>query len=729
MSVVFDSKSNSFKLDTPNTSYIIQIAEGGYILHRYYGATIDDTDLSYLEQKTVYGSFHPKSPDTGRQLESSMLEYSAYGIGDFRTSSLMVRAADGTATTDIRYVSHKIYKGKPVLEGLPSTYADENEAETLELVALDALTGVEVTLIYTAFENYDAITRSVKVENKSDKTVNLERIMSGGVDLPSSDYDFIHLWGHWAKERTPERTHLRHGKQSIESLRVSSSHMHNPFAALVSPNADEEVGEAYGFNLVYSGNFVIEAEVDYLSKTRIIAGINPTDFAWRLEPGKIFTAPELVMVYSAEGIGNMSRTFHKLYTNNLCRKEWKGIKRPILVNNWEGTYFDFDDEKLYSIAKDAAELGIEMFVLDDGWFGDDRNIDIGWLGDWYVNKKKLKNGLPDLVNKVHALGLKFGLWFEPEMISPIGKLYEAHPEWCLHVNGRKNSPARDQFVLDYSRADVRDYIVNIISGLIDEAGFEYIKWDFNRNMTELGSDLLSPEEMPGLCHRYVLGLYEVLDRILKKYPSLLIEGCSGGGGRFDAGILYYAPQIWTSDDTDAIERIDIQYGTSFVYPASAMSAHLSASPNHQTRRDTSFKTRGIVAMGGNFGYELDLNMLTPEEKEMVKAQIADYNKYQKLVQYGDLYRLVSPFKNRYFSAWEYVSDDKSEALFTFVVMRREIYSGNYYIKLRGLDAKKKYLSSADGKIYSGSTLMNAGVNLTNEHFDGESLIIHFTEVK
>ncbi len=729
MSVIYNQTSRTFKLDTPNTSYVIEIGDGEYIFHRYYGAKIPDTDLSYLDFNKDYGSFFPKSPDTGIQLDAQLLEYPTYGIGDYRTSALMIRGADGTATTDIRYSAHRIYKGKPALDGLPSTYADESEAETLEIDALDSHTGALVTLVYTAFENHDAITKSVMVKNTGNAAFTLERVFSGALDMPSCDYDCINLWGHWGKERTPERVTLHHGKQSVESTRVSSSHNHNPFMAIVSKNADEDLGEAYGFNLVYSGSFLIETEVDHLCSSRVVAGINPIDFEWTLAPGESFTTPELVCVYSNRGIGEMSRIFHKLYINNLCRRQWKGRKRPILVNNWEGTYFDFDDEKLLAIAKDAADLGIEMLVLDDGWFGADRNIDIGYLGDWTVNEKKIRCGMKELVRRVHSLGLKFGLWFEPEMISPIGKLYEAHPDWCLHVDGRKLSPARNQYVLDYSRKDVRDYIVDIMSNLIADAGIEYVKWDFNRNMTELGSALLPPEKQKELCHRYVLGLYEVMSRLLEKFPDLLIEGCSGGGGRFDAGILYYAPQIWTSDDTDAIERIDIQYGTSYVYPAAAMSAHLSASPNHQTGRSTGFETRGIVAMGGNFGYELDVTKFTEEEREMVRRQIKDYNKYQALVQNGELYRLISPYKNRMYSAWEYVADDKSEALLTFAVMRREIYTRYYLIKLRGLDAGKRYLSSRDGKVYSGALLMNSGVNLEGNYSDGDSLIIHFTEVK
>lgn len=729
MPITYNEACRTFKLDTPCSSYVIEIIEGDYIIHRYYGAYIPDTDLTYLAFTKNYGSFFPNSPETGIAVGAQLYEYPTHGIGDFRTSALMIRGCDGTATTDIRYLSHRIYSGKPTLEGLPSTYANDDEAETLEIDALDAHTGALVTLVYTAFKNHDAITRSTRVKNTSDNAFSLERILSAAVDLPSSEYDLIHLWGHWAKERTPERIRLHHGKQSIESLRVSSGHQHNPFVALAGINTDEDNGEVFGFNLVYSGSFVIETEVDSLGSTRMIAGINPTDFSWKLTPGETFTTPELVMVYSNSGIGSMSRTFHKLYTNNLCRKQWKGVKRPILVNNWEGTYFDFDDEKLLNIARDAKELGIEMLVLDDGWFGTNRNNDDCDLGDWFVNEKKIRCGMKELVRRVHDLGLKFGLWFEPEMISPISKLYDEHPDWCLHVDGRKCSPARRQYVLDYSRADVRDYILDCMSDLIGDAGIEYVKWDFNRNLTELGSALLPPELQKELPHRYVLGLYDVMSRLLERFPDLLIEGCSGGGGRFDAGILYYAPQIWTSDDTDAIERIDIQYGTSYVYPASAMSAHLSAVPNHQTGRTTSFKTRGIVAMGGNFGYELDLNKLTSEEREEVKEQIAQYNRYRELVQGGDLYRLISPFKNRLYSAWEYVSPDKSEALLTFVVMRREIYARYYIVKLRGLDEGKYYRSSMDGRIYSGALLMNCGVNLEHDYVDGESLIIHFTEVK
>ena len=731
MPIIFDTEKRTFKLDTPKSSYVFKVSPTGYLLHLYYGAYVPDIDLDYLSMNLHNASFSADvaSPEEHwLSLDTAALEYPVNGSGDFRTSALSIRGSNGSSVTDIRYRSHRIYAGKPKLEGLPATYANsDDEADTLELVLEDALTGAEVTLIYTAFTKLDAIARSVRVTNTSDKPFDLERIHSTAVDFTDNDFELMHLQGRWAKERTLVKRHLEFGLQGIHSKRGSSSHNNNPFIALARDGYTEESGEVYGFSLVYSSNFAAEIEVDCMRSTRVLMGINPEDFGWRLEPGESFTAPETVMVYSDSGVGGMSRTFHKLYRYNLCRGEWKTKKRPIIVNNWEGTYFNFDDDKLVAIAKDAAELGIEMLVMDDGWFGV-RNTDNCSLGDWYVNEKKLKGGLASLVERVNALGLKFGIWFEPEMISPDSDLYRAHPDWCLHVDGRERSIGRQQYVLDMSRKDVRDNIFEQMSAILSSANIEYVKWDFNRNLTEVGSALLPPERQKETAHRYILGVYELLERLLTAFPKLLLEGCSGGGGRFDAGMLYYSPQIWTSDDTDAMERLEIQYGTSMVYPPSTMSAHVSASPNHQTGRISPFKTRGDVAMAGAFGYELDLTKLTDEERELVRKQVADYHKYYDIIQNGDYYRLINPTEDKAnitsAAAWESVSADKSEALLTYVVMRTQVHVSRY-IRLRGLDPDRIYVDTASGRRYSGALLMNAGLNLTGGWKDGESRVWHF----
>ena len=728
MSIVYDGAAKTFKLDTPSTSYIMRIGEGGYLLHVYYGARVLETDLSYLNITSGIGaSFSADSVSGHISCDIAPMEYSCANSGDMRVTSLLIRGEGGSSATDIRYVSHKIYSGKPKLAGLPATYANsDSDCDTLELETLDSLTGARVTLIYTAFNIADAIARSVRVENTSDKPFDIERVYSMNLDIERADFDVIGLWGTWARERNVDRSPIMHGVQTIESRRGSSSHHHNPFMALCEHSAGEENGDVYGISLIYSGNFAIDCEVDAFDRTRIIAGINPYDFGWHLEPGEAFTSPEAVMVFSDSGLGKMSRTFHKLYRYNLCRGEWKCKERPILVNNWEATYFNFDDEKLVSIARDAKELGIEMLVMDDGWFGE-RSSDNCSLGDWTVNENKLKGGLRPLVERVNALGLKFGIWFEPEMISPVSELYKAHPDWTLCTEGRDKSVGRSQYVLDMSRADVRDYLFDSISAILDSANIEYVKWDFNRNITEAAGALLPPARRKEIFHRYVLGLYELLERLVSAYPKLLLEGCSGGGGRFDAGMLYYSPQIWTSDDTDAIERLDIQWGTLTVYPSSSMSAHVSASPNHQTGRVTTFKTRGDVAMAGAFGYELDLNAVSPEDKEIIRSQVADFHKFYNVVQNGDYYRLVSPFENRYMCAWEYVSTDKNECLATLAVMRARVHNP-LRLRLRGLDPDKRYRDSDTGEIHYGSTLMNAGLYFSHGQHDYQTIRKYFTAV-
>ena len=548
MSVIFDSEKRVFKLDTPSSSYAMKISPTGYLLHLYYGAYVPDTDLDYLRMRQRNASFSAcvASPEEGAlSLDTAQLEYPVNGSGDFRSVAFSVRGVSGSSVTDIRYRSHRIYAGKPRLEGLPATYTNEDsEADTLEIVCEDVLTGAEVTLIYTAFTGLDAITRSVRVRNTSDKPFSVERVHSAAVDFTEMDFDMLHLQGRWAKERTLVTRHLDFGLQGIHSRRGSSSHNNNPFIALARDGYTEESGEVFGFSFVYSGNFAAEVEVDCMRSTRVLMGIDPVDFAWKLEPGESFQAPEVVMVYSDHGVGGISRTYHKLYRYNLCRGEWKTRKRPIIVNNWEATYFNFDADKLVAIAKDAADLGIEMLVMDDGWFGR-RNNDKSSLGDWYVNEDKLKGGLGELVRRVNALGVKFGIWFEPEMISPDSDLYRAHPDWCLHTEGRERSIGRNQYVLDMSRKDVRDNIFDQMYKILSSANIEYVKWDFNRNLTEVGSELLPPDRQSEVTHRYMLGVYELLERLLTAFPHLLLEGCSGGGGRFDPAATCTRAQIAT----------------------------------------------------------------------------------------------------------------------------------------------------------------------------------------
>lgn len=712
MAIVYDEKNRLFKLDTKTSSYIIEIFEENYLIHLYYGGKIPDTNVKSLKYRGGFASFSATNSKVDEKLGSAgifttdlaPMEYSCNGTGDFRISALQIRNFNGDTSTDIRYKSHKIYRGKPELEGLPATYAGEEEAETLEICTEDTVTGAEVVLLYTVFENFGAMTRSVIVRNKSEKPFDIERVYSCCVDFPDMDYKMTHLYGTWNKERTEVSRSLQHGIQSIQSKRGSSSHNHNPFIALSSSDATEESGDVYGFNLVYSGNFDMKIEVDHKSTARFIGGINPDPFNWKLEPGESFTAPEMVMVYSDKGMGEMSRTFHKFYMKNLIRGPWRDAVRPLLINSWEAAFFDFDDDKLVAFAQEAKKLGIDMLVMDDGWFGK-RNKDDCSLGDWYVNENKLKGGLSPMIERINALGLKFGIWYEPEMISPDSDLYRAHPDWCIQVRGRSKSIARSQYVIDMTRKDVRDNIFNQMYHVLSENKIDYIKWDFNRNLTEAGSLDLPADRQKEVFHRFVLGTYELMDRITKAFPNILFENCSGGGGRFDPGMLYYSPQIWCSDNTDAIERLTIQFGTSLCYPVSSFGAHVSMNNR------TSITTRGDVALCGTFGYELDPGKLTEEEKVIVKNQVEEYHKYYSLIHRGDLYRLIKPTEDTFHCAWEFVSEDKDEALLTVVTMRRRAES-YYIIKLRGLDENRMYRDMDTGEVYSGALLMKAGINMT-----------------
>ena len=736
INIFYNEKDKAFKLRANNTDYIMKVCEEGYLAHVYYGNKVPDEDLTYL-LRLDESPFTPATNDRDRAsfMDTLPFEYPCFGLGDYRESAFKIMDANGMSTCDLRYVSHKMYEGKPKLEGLPATFAtEESGCSTLEITMYDKYADIEVVLIYTAFDKLDVITRSAVITNKSEKPFKITRALSACVDFDTDKMDMITLNGSWARERAVERCRLHHAKQLVDSCKGESSHQNNPFVALCDNNADEDKGEVFGFNFVYSGNFYAQAEVTQHKKTRFLMGINPLDFQWLLEKGESFTCPEVVMVHSDEGIGKMSRTFHDLYRNNLIRGEYKDKRRPILINNWEATYFNFDTDKLIDIAKEASKLGIEMLVMDDGWFGH-RDSDNSSLGDWFVYEKKLKGGLKYLVDEVNKLGMKFGIWFEPEMISPDSELYKAHPDWAIQIKGRPLTLCREQYVLDYSRKEVRDYVYGMMKKILDSANIEYIKWDMNRQLTEVGSATLPAERQRELWHRYVLGVYDLMDRLTTDYPHILLENCSGGGARFDPGMLYYSPQIWCSDDTDAIERLKIQHGTSMCYPCSAMGAHVSDCPNHTVGRNTPFKTRGHVAMVGTFGYELDVTRIPQEDRDAIPAQIEEFNKFNKLVRTGDHYRIGNMFEDNTWDAWEFVAKDKSEALFEFVQVLARPNERSRRIKLKGLEPEAYYYeeSEPDKKI-SGAALMNAGINIA-KMWNGDGLygdfcskILHFIKV-
>lgn len=725
MPITFDEKRKIFKLDTLDSTYAIGIREG-YLIHLYYGKKIPDDNLLDLPFRGYFATISPKNvhvDDYKFSLDVQPMEYSCNGSGDYRLAALSIKDSMGRTTTDIRYLDHKIYDGKPKLKGLPATYCnDDSEAQTLELIAIDKFTGAKVTLYYTAFANYSVVTESVKVENTGKETFEIEKVASCCVNFPSMDYNMINLSGVWSRERRVITRHLAHGIQSVASKRGSSSHNHNPFVALVDDKGGEDFGDAFGFNLVYSGNFSADIETDYLDCTRLVMGINPIDFTWVVEPGDEFQSPEVVMVYSDSGMGKMSRTFHDLYNNNLIRGEWKNKKRPLLINSWEGSGFDFDQETLVRYAKEAKKLGIELLVMDDGWFGH-RDSDNSSLGDWFVNESKLKGGLTKLIERVNAEGVQFGIWYEPEMISEDSELYKAHPDWCVHVEGREQSPARQQYVIDMTRQDVRDCIFNQMYDVLSKNNIAYLKWDYNRAITEPASVMLDARHSKEFFHRFILGTYELMDRITSAFPHILFESCAGGGGRFDAGMLYYMPQAWASDNTDPIERLTIQFGTTMCYPASSMGAHVSACDR------TGIETKAAVAMAGTFGYELDPKEMSEEDKEKVKEQVKNYHRYYNVIHFGDLYRIIAPTDDEFKCAWEYVAKDKSEALLTVVIKNRAPHDF-LLVKMKGLDPEKMYRDETDGEIYSGALLMNAGINLTDGTLSaGRSFIRYFTEVK
>lgn len=720
-------KNHVFTLQTKSSTYQMK-EEGGFLFHNYYGPVIGDVDMSYLVCPMDRGfSGQPQEiVDRRFSLDTRLLEYSAYGTGDYRDYCLHAVYEDGSHVTDLRFVSYEVKEGKYALEGLPAMYHGEEKAETLEITLRDEYKNLEVVLYYGVFEDLDVITRACKIVNQSKEQVRLLRAYSMGLDFDNKDMDMLHFYGRHAMERKMERSPLQHGFQGVESRRGYSSHQQNPFVILCKQDANEEYGWCYGASFAYSGNFSIQAEVSQMDLTRLTVGIQDTQFEFHLEPGESFTAPEVILSFSENGLGQLSRNYHKAIRHNLCRGKYKTERRPVLINNWEATYFDFTPEKLVAIAKDAKELGIEMLVMDDGWFGK-RDSDYSGLGDWFINEKKLKGGLKNLVEEVNKAGMKFGIWFEPEMISEDSDLYRAHPDWALTVPGRSFTRARHQLVLDFSREDVRTYIFDRMCEILESANIEYVKWDANRHLTDVWSAKLPADRQGEVFHRYILGLYDFLEKLTQRFPNLLIEGCSGGGGRFDAGMMYYHPQIWCSDDTDAIERLDIQYGTSFGYPISTVGSHVSVCPNHQTGRSVSMKTRGIVAMAGTFGYELDITRLSQEEKDMVKIQVEEFKKYYSLIQQGDYYRLTDDGRKSPYVAWEFAAEDGTEALLNVVTLRVRAYAMPYTVRINGLKPEAVYEVEGTGEKYSGAALMNGGYLLPVIWDDYQSVQVHFVE--
>lgn len=708
---ILKNKTNQtlFFLNTCFTSFVLLVNEEGYVFLLYWGEKIECTDISYILNEITRASY--LADTNGKKdfkLEQLPQIYPSYGYTDLREPAFAFTYADGSRTTDLRYQSHQVYSCKKKLNGLPTVLS--KDSEVLELTLYDSLKQVEVILTFGVFETYNAITQSVRVKNKNkNESIYIEKICSTNIDLLECNYEFLHLSGAWGRECHVKRRQLEQGIQSIGSIRGASGHGQNPFAALISPGADENHGDVYAMNFVYSGNFLASAEVDMHQNTRFQIGIHPFDFLWTLEPGKEFQSPEVVLVYSEQGIGKMSRTFHRLYQDCLMTKPFAHQEHPILLNSWEAHYFDFNRENLVELAEEASKVGSELFVLDDGWFGK-RNDTTSSVGDWIPNKEKLGGTLQSLIEEVEKKDISFGLWFEPEMVSPDSKLYQEHPEWVMQVKGRRLEKSREEYVLDLSNPDVCNYIIESISTILLNNPISYVKWDMNRNFTNMGSTYLKPERQKEQAHRYILGLYHILDVLTNSFPNVLFEGCAGGGGRFDPGILYYMPQIWVSDDTDAMERLKIQYGTSMIYPSIAMGCHISDIPNHQIERSESMETRAAVAMWGNLGLELNLKKISTQERMKLIEKLDFYKKVRKIVQFGSLYRLKGlDMGNEY--AWMYKSKDEKQILVTYVQVLAKPNTVPKRLQLDGLDPKAFYQVYNDSNVYTGQELMKIGLAL------------------
>lgn len=721
----YDENSRSFFVETEKSCYVMQVLSNGILSHSYYGSKIPRENLAYLRHLREM----PCSPFMkldGRNVSSEAVKYECpvYGRGDYRFPAVWIEGADGTYVNELHYCSHRIIQGKPLMAGMPQLDVETENMETLEILLRDEISGFEVTLSYSAFYEEDVIARHMSVRNIAGKPVRIRAAASACIDFATADYEMITLEGAWARERWAERYKLPHGTTSVESRRGASSHQRNPFAAMVRKNTDEDQGEAYGFALIYSGDFRISAEVDHMDSVRMQIGLNPDTFSWTLNPGEIFETPEAVMTYSDSGLNRMSQNFHAVCRKHLGKCADKSIRHPIVINNWEAMYYDLSEERMKKFIDDCAGYGIDVIVMDDGWFRTE-NFERGSLGDWRINRKKLPNGLITLTQACQKNGMRFGIWMEPEMVSEDSELYRRHPDWCIHTPARKCVEGRNQLVLDFSRREVVDYVYDRIGTLLEENEIAYVKWDMNRNITDNGSQELSGVRQGEFNHRYLLGVYALLERLEKRFPKVFFEGCAGGGGRFDFGMLYYMPQIWTSDDTDPMERLKIQYGTSYVYPTEAMSAHVSASPNHQTGRRTSFSVRGDIAQMCSFGYELDPGKLSEEEKEQMRWQIARYREMEHLVNRGIFYRLRSPFETK-FCSWQLVSENQREAVVLFAFPMVVPFQNIQYVKLKGLLPNAVYEVKPLGLALSGEVLMKAGVPMIQPQEDYAVVVYNIT---
>lgn len=728
MAIQIDAEKKIFTLETDHTMYQMQADAYGVLRHLWYGAKTG-CDMSYLQDYPdvgFSGNIYAAGNDRTYSLDTLPLEYAGAGVGDFRVPAVAAVHADGSSALDLRYYSHTVKPGKYGIEGLPAVYAAEDEAETLEVVLRDTASAVEVTLLYAVLPALDLVTRCARIRNLGETPVTLTKAASLCLDISRGSWEWVHFHGRHAMERQMERRLLFHGIQEIGSTRGTSSHHQNPTVLLCTPDCTETAGACIGAALVYSGSHQTRLEYDQLGQVRMVMGIHPDLFRWELKAGETFSTPEVMLSYSDTGLETLSHHFHQAIREHICRGKYQLAERPVLINNWEATYFGFDTEKILHIAEEAARLGVDMLVLDDGWFGK-RDDDCSGLGDWFVNETKLSGGLHDLVEKIKGMGMRFGIWFEPEMISEDSDLYRKHPDWAIRIPDRAPMRSRYQLVLDMANPEVQEYLFRVMSDVLHSADISYVKWDMNRSISDWYTRTLPADRQGEMPHRYVLGLYALLERLTAAFPDVLFEGCSGGGGRFDAGMLYYCPQIWCSDDTDAYERTKIQYGTSFFYPVSAVGSHVSTVPNHQTGRITPFETRGTVAMAGSFGYELDLNLLSDGEKQEVAEQIRQFKTYGPLIHNGKYYRLTNPMAEDA-ALWEFAAQDGSEVLVQGMLFHAEANVLRRTVQLRGLDAEKRYRLDGTEQVYTGAALMAGGVLLPKAWGDYTPVTMHFSEV-
>lgn len=741
LNVTFDSALRVFHLTNGAVSYVMRLYHEGYLAHLYYGKALPEplNVESFFYETEREGAPQPHGHEFPRlfSLDTLPQEYPGVNAGDFRLPALEAAFDNGSRCVDLRYVSHRVLKDKPALTGLPAVFAGDRDSLTLEITLKEVAGELEVRLYYTLIEGLSLILRHSEIRNTGSKPLYLNNAASLSVDFLEADFDILSLYGAHANERNVERQPLKHGIEEISSTRGATSHQHQNFVALLRHDVTEFSGELYAATLVWSGNFKAAIERSSFDNTRLTLGINDKGFNWYLEPSECFTTPEAVLVYSDTGLNGMSQTFHTLVREHLTRGQWSHALRPVLVNSWEAAYFNFNEESIVRFAKDAVNLGAELIVLDDGWFGK-RDSDTCSLGDWdRIDTRKLPSGLKGLADKIHALGAKFGLWVEPEMVSPDSELFRAHPDWALGVQGHSRSQQRNQYVLDLSNPEVRDYIVRVISAVLSSAPIDYVKWDMNRNLSEVGSPAFPACRQGEIATRYTLGVYDIMERITGAFPHILFESCAGGGRRFDLGLLYYMPQVWTSDNTDALCRQRIQYGTSLIFPPQTMGAHVSACPNHQVGRVTPLITRFICAASGTFGYEMDLGRLSPEDKEEVRAQIALYKELRETLQRGAFYRLISPFEGtRNETAWMHISEDGAELITMYFKMQAEPAARLRRVRFKYLEPQARYevvshLHSSTpvhniylkehnlkGQVFSGAQLMSAGI--TADRIDADA---------